>query len=253
MENETKPARFEGNYIQWVKAELAGWSAAPWSIFWFGVSFQLALFLMGQINLTTTITFVATFFGLLCTVATAKGKSINGIMGFISAFGYIYVNWTAGHYASVLDQLVFVACIDLPLMFRWRTWGEDMDAKIRRLGKKGWAGVIAAILVLWAALFPIYTALHDTQPLVDSLVLAIGATASILMLFHVGNLMQLWIVSNAINIVLWFLALRAGYSQSSLPMLVVMCAYMASALYGAFFSVWSKKYFKKINNGNTTK
>ncbi|WP_156300968.1 nicotinamide riboside transporter PnuC [Lacticaseibacillus sharpeae] len=121
-EVQTTEKRFEGNYWQWIKSELAGWDATPWSMFWFGVSFQLALFLMNPINVTTSITFAATVFGLLCVCAMMVGKSVNGLLGFISAIGFIYVNWNAGHFASVLDQTVFVLCIDAPLMLKWRTW-----------------------------------------------------------------------------------------------------------------------------------
>lgn len=36
------------------------------------------------------------------------------------------------------------------------------------------------------------------------------------------------------------IALSAGYSASSLPMLLTMAFYLMTALYGRFVSVWSK-------------
>ncbi|WP_225419278.1 nicotinamide riboside transporter PnuC [Lacticaseibacillus songhuajiangensis] len=238
--------RFEGNYFQWLRSELSGWDATPWSMFWFGVSFQLCLFLTNPINLTTTITFAATIFGLLCVVAMMVGKSVNGLLGFISAIGFIYVNWTAGHFASVLDQTVFVLCIDLPLMLKWRTWGEDFDAKLRHLNLRGWITVLAIIAVAWFAMFHVYTALNDTNPLWDSLVLSIGATASVMIVFHFNDTYTLWLAEDIVNVVLWFTALKGGYSQSSLPMLVVTLTYFVTAVYGKFYSPWSAKHYQEV-------
>ncbi|WP_230678584.1 nicotinamide riboside transporter PnuC [Lacticaseibacillus zhaodongensis] len=238
--------RFEGNYWQWIKSELSGWDATPWSIFWFGVSFQLALFLMNKINLVTTITFAATLFGLLCVCAMMVGKSVNGLLGFISAIGFIFVNWNAGHYASVLDQTVFVACIDLPLMFKWRTWGEDFDAKLRHLDRRGWALVLGVIAVAWFVMFHIYSMLGDTNPLWDSLVLSIGATASVMVVMHYNDTYTLWLAEDAVNVLLWFTALKGGYSQSSLPMLVVTLTYFVTAIYGKFYSPWSAKHYQEV-------
>jgi len=238
--------RFEGNYFQWIKSELSNWSTTIWGIFWFGVAFQLALFLTGQINLLTSITFAATLFGLLCVCAMAEGKTINGVLGLISAAGFIFVNWSAGHYASVLDQTIFALLIDIPLLARWRTWGQNFDAKVRRLTPKGWLVVIAIVLVAWFGLFHAYVALHDTNPLWDSLVLSLGATASAMVVLHYGNTYQLWLAEDLVNIVLWFTALQAGYSQASLPMLVVTMIYFASAIYGNFMSVWSKKHYDEV-------
>lgn len=241
--------RFEGNYFQWLRSELQGWSTTIWGIFWFGVAFQLALFLMGQINLLTSITLTATFFGLLCVCAMAEGKTINGVLGLISAAGFIYVNWSAGHYASVLDQTIFALLIDIPLMASWKTWGQNFDAKVRHLNIKGWVLVTAIILVAWFGLFHAYTALNDTNPLWDSLVLSLGATASVMVVLHYNDTYTLWLLEDVVNIGLWLTALRAGYSQASLPMLVVTLIYFASALYGKFGSVWSQKHYKEIHQG----
>ena len=241
--------RFEGNYFQWLRSELQGWSTTIWSIFWFGVSFQLALFLMGEINTLTIITFCATLFGLLCVCAMAEGKTINGVLGLISAAGFIFVNWSAGHYASVLDQTIFALLIDIPLMMTWKTWGQNFDAKVRRLSGKGWVLVLAIIAFAWFGLFGAYTALGDTNPLWDSLVLSIGATASVMVVLHYNNTYTLWLAEDVVNIGLWLTALQGGYSQASLPMLVVTLIYFASALYGKFGSVWSNKHYKEIHQG----
>jgi nicotinamide mononucleotide transporter len=90
--------------------------------FIFGV--QLALFLSNPITLLSVITLFATLLGSACTVYMMIGKPINGLLGLISALGYIYINWQAGHYASVLDQFVFILLIDLPLILTYSWLGH---------------------------------------------------------------------------------------------------------------------------------
>ena len=238
--------KFQGNYFQWIRSELQGWSTPIWSIFWFGISFELALFLFGKINLLTIITFAATMFGLLCVCAMAEGKTINGVLGLVSAIGFIYVNWSAGHYASVLDQTIFALLIDIPLLLKWKTWGQNFDQKVRKLGTKGYLIVVPAMAIAWGVLFKVYTMLNDSNPVWDSLVLAIGATESLLVVLHYNDCYALWLAEDVVNVALWFSALSAGYSQASLPMLVVTMIYFASALYGKFFSVWSNKHYKAV-------
>lgn len=166
------------------------------------------------------------------------GKPINGLLGLISAFGYIYINWTAGHYASVLDQIVFVLLIDLPLIFTWKTWGHRIENGVKFMKLRGWVLTIISMLILWWPITLIYTKLGDTNPLWDALTLIIGAAASILVVKGYGDSYSLWLLSDAVMIVLWATALVAGYSASSLPMLLTITFYLVTSLYGKFFSIW---------------
>lgn len=243
---ETKEKNFKGNYFQWIVNQVkTGMNTPATAIWFFGVGFQLALLLTGTINLLTIITFLASTIGLLCTVMLMNGKPINGLFGFISAFGFIFVNWQAQHWWSCLDQVVFIVAIDLPLMINWRKWDSDFEEKVRTLNKKGWIVAIISILILWGLLYPAAIYLHDSQPLIDALVLAVGAVASVLCFLKFNNTYTLWLFSNIINVILWFASLQNGNVQTALPMLVTTILYMSTAIYGKFFSIWK--------NGNKNK
>lgn len=210
--------------------------------FIFGV--QLALFLSNPITLLSGITLFATLLGSACTVYMMIGKPINGLLGLISALGYIYINWQAGHYASVLDQFVFILLIDLPLIMTWKTWGHRIVDGVKFLHIRGWVITLAVMLLLWVPVIWIYTHLGDTNPVWDAIVLIIGATASIYVFMGYGDSYTLWLLSDFVNICLWISALFAGYSASSLPMLLTMAFYLVTALYGRFWSIWSGKQNK---------
>ena len=226
------------SYLKWLGTELRSINAAGGVMLAFIVGVQLAFYLSAPITWLSTITLVATLVGSACTVFMMLGKPINGLLGLISAAGFIYINWSAGHYASVLDQVVFVALIDLPLIFTWKTWGHKIENGVKFLNKTGWALTLGFILMAWYPMMLAYQALGDTNPLWDSIVLIIGAMASLYVFKGYGDSYTLWLLSDFVNIALWVSALFAGYSASSLPMLLTMSFYLATALYGRFWSIW---------------
>lgn len=235
--------KFTGNYFQWIKQEMQGWDTFPWALFAFGVGFELATLLLGTINAIAIVTFVGTFFGMWCTVAMGAGgydkdgnrvvsHAINGLLGAISVLAYVYVNYKAGHWFSIVDQLIFFSLIDVELMATWRTWGRGKDSAVRVLSKKGWIYTIVSMLVAWGVLYELGLVLQDSNPIWDSLVLAIGATASWLCFRRYSTTYTLWLVEDVVNIILWATALHAGYSQAALPMLVMTLFYFATAIMG---------------------
>lgn len=226
------------SYLKWLGTELRSINTAGGIMLAFIIGVQLAFYLSTPITGLSTITLVATLVGSACTVYMMIGKPINGLLGLISAIGFIYINWTAGHYASVLDQLVFIALIDLPLIFTWKTWGHKIENGVKFLSKTGWILTLVFILIAWYPMMRAYTALGDSNPLWDSIVLIIGATASLYVFKGYGDSYTLWLLSDFVNIALWVSALFAGYSASSLPMLLTMSFYLATALYGRFWSIW---------------
>lgn len=243
--------RFNGSMVEWVWYELkqVSKSKAAVGIWLFGVGFQLANLLANPINWVSVMTFAASIVGLLCTVAMMTGNSINGLLGAISVLGFCIVNGAAGHYWSILDQLVFLFLIDAPMIKNWRTWGGDFDKKVRTLSKKGWLTVVVGILIFWAILYPLGIMLKDTAPIIDAGVLAIGAVASILCYKHFNNTYNLWILSNLINIILWVqTAITQGVSGTTIAMLVTTIMYMLTAIYGRFISpAWTAGNDNKQN------
>ena len=228
------------DYFKWLIEEIKSINVAGGVMLSFIIGVQLAFYLSSPITLLSTITLIATLVGSACTVYMMIGKPINGLLGLISAIGFIYINWSAGHYASVLDQLVFILLIDLPLILTWRNWGDRVKNGVKFLTNRGWFTTFASMAILWAPMVWVYTQLNDTNPIWDAIVLIIGATASLLVFKGYGDSYSLWLMSDAVTIILWFTAFMDGYSASALPMLLTMLFYLMTALYGRFFAVWSK-------------
>ncbi|MCM0598393.1 nicotinamide riboside transporter PnuC [Periweissella fabalis] len=252
--------KFEGNYLQWIKSQLTGVEPFAWALYAFGMGMQFwglittpANFMSVGAFVTALIAFVSIGFGFLCTVMMAAagwvkfrdvdgkikerkmiGRSINGVLGAVSVIGYIFINWQAGHWWSILDQLVFFFAIDLQLMLNWRTWGHGETQDVKKLDVKGWIISIIALLAGWAILTPIGAYLNDSQPIIDALTLALGATASVLYVKRYTLNYKVWMFNSVIQIVMWFLALKGGFSPVALPMIVMTLLYMTSSIYGQY-------------------
>lgn len=235
--------KFNGNYWQWLKMEFKNVFASKFTltVWFFSLGFQLANLLANPINWQSIVTFIASAVGVLCCCAMALGAPLNGLLGLVSAFGFIAVNFATAHWWSVIDQLIFMAVIDIPLIFKWKTWGANIKEKTRSLGKKGWIATIIGLLIAWGALYFVGTLIHDSAVITDSLVLAIGATASLLVTLKINNCYLLWLLEDVANVLLWIsTATHLGISGSTVGMLVTTLIYFATALYGQFISpVWT--------------
>lgn len=247
----TQDGKFAGSYLAWLKDELSGWEPFAWGLYGFGMGLNTMSFVTQPITLISVIAYIAVAFGFLCTVAMAAkgwrkftdkdgvtrerllvGRSINGLLGAVSVVGYVIVNVSAGHWWSVLDQLIFFFMIDLGLMISWRTWGRGEEGeKIKNPTVNQWLLIVGTILVFWAILYPIGIFLKDSSPLTDALVLAIGAVASFLYVKRFTGTYVLWLAANVVNVVLWFQALVSG-KDAALAMLLMTGLYLASSIYG---------------------
>lgn len=236
-------AKFQGNYFQWIKEELSGWDTFPWALFGFGAGLQVMSFALNPINWISVVTLIGTLFGMLCTVAMCAGgyvngkrvvsRSINGLLGAVSVFAFIITNLSMGHYFSVIDQLVFFFLIDVELMVTWRTWGRGKNQQIKKLSGKGYLLASIAMVIAWIALYFVGIQLNDQQPLLDSLVLAMGAVASWLCFKRYSLTYKIWLLSDLVQISLFVATIvQAGFTQASLAMILNYGFYFATAIVG---------------------
>jgi nicotinamide mononucleotide transporter PnuC len=151
-----KSTNIVSEYWQWIVGELSQMAKPMVMLFGLGAGFQLALYLSGAHTVDTTVTFLATVISLLCVTSMSSGFAINGLIGAISVFLLVYVDLKAHLYASAIDQLIFLALIDIPLMVRWRTWSDDLRTKARVLKGDGWL-VIAIFATLAFVIYEKFT------------------------------------------------------------------------------------------------
>lgn len=230
------------NYFQSLWAHLRkGIDKPQLAMYWFFAGIQLMILIYTPFSWVTIVAFFGSLIGYACVVYMASANPINGLLGLLSAGCFIAVNIEARHWWSILVQLVFVACLDVPLLFNLNGWSKKTEKKgFQKLKLWQWAVLFVFIGITWAIACWLGFLLHDSQPITDSLVLALGLWAAILWMWRFKDNYTLWILSDIINVVMWGIAAKEGISPASVSILCVSLAYFANAIYGRFFSVWQK-------------
>ena len=179
---------------------------------------------------------VSAMSGMLCVVLVAKGKISNFVFGIINTATYAYISYGYGLYGeSMLNALFYLPTqfIGLWMWQRHRSVNKvrDEDIEIKRLSVKGWAIVVASVVVGAYAYMHVLMALDAQQVRIDSVAVVMSVVAQILLTLRYAEQWVLWILVNLLSIVLWVVTLsQSGGSDYTMP--VMWTAFLINSIYG---------------------
>ena len=174
--------------------------------------------------------------GMLCVVLVAKGKISNFVFGIVNTATYAYISYGYGLYGeSMLNALFYLPTqfIGLWMWQRHRSVNKvrDEDIEIKRLSLKGWAIVVASVVVGAYAYMHVLMALDAQQVRIDSVAVVMSVVAQILLTLRYAEQWVLWILVNLLSIVLWVVTLsQSGGSDYTMP--VMWTAFLINSIYG---------------------
>ena len=179
---------------------------------------------------------VSAMSGMLCVVLVAKGKISNFVFGIVNTATYAYISYGYGLYGeSMLNALFYLPTqfIGLWMWQRHRSVNKvrDEDIEIKRLSVKGWAIVIASVVVGAYSYMHVLMALDAQQVRIDSVAVVMSVVAQILLTLRYAEQWVLWILVNLLSIVLWVVTLsQSGGSDYTMP--VMWTAFLINSIYG---------------------
>ena len=179
---------------------------------------------------------VSAMSGMLCVVLVAKGKISNFVFGIVNTATYAYISYGYGLYGeSMLNALFYLPTqfIGLWMWQRHRSVNKvrDEDIEIKRLSVKGWAIVVASVVVGAYAYMHMLMALDAQQVRIDSVAVVMSVVAQILLTLRYAEQWVLWILVNLLSIVLWVVTLsQSGGSDYTMP--VMWTAFLINSIYG---------------------
>ena len=179
---------------------------------------------------------VSAMSGMLCVVLVAKGKISNFVFGIVNTATYAYISYGYGLYGeSMLNALFYLPTqfIGLWMWQRHRSVNKvrDEDIEIKRLSVKGWAIVVASVVVGAYAYMHVLMALDAQQVRIDSVAVVMSVVAQILLTLRYAEQWVLWILVNVLSIALWVVTLsQSGGSDYSMP--VMWTAFLINSIYG---------------------
>ena len=227
------------NYFKFLLHQLKGWPQQNYYLFFFSLGCQVMTLVNQPINLLTVITFIGTTLGVLCILSINAAKSVNGILGIISAICFIYVGYSAKNYLSIGEQIAYMITLDIPVLLS-KEWNHNMAAKIRKLNGKTWGiAIISTIIVYFVSGYLIQRFTDDPRPWIDAIAFSISLSAGIISFLRYNNQYFWWLASGLAQMVLWFISFRHG--SASLAMFVNSSVYLINDVLAFTVSPWYNK------------
>ena len=227
------------NYFKFLLHQLKGWPQQNYYLFFFSLGCQVMTLVNQPINLLTVITFIGTTLGVLCILSINAAKSVNGILGIISAICFIYVCYSSKNYLSIGEQIAYMITLDIPVLLS-KEWNHNMAAKIRKFTGKTWGiAIISTIIVYFVSGYLIQRFTDDPRPWIDAIAFSISLSAGIISFLRYNNQYFWWLASGLAQMVLWFISFRHG--SASLAMFVNSSVYLINDVLAFTVSPWYNK------------
>ena len=190
------------------------------------------------IDTTNTILYlivdaIAAISGILCVVLCAKGKKSQYIWGLLNIIGYVIIAWINKYYGEVMLNALYY----LPSQFiGYYIWNKHMNKENDKVEgnklnlKKSILLVVVCIvgILLYKELLDL---LGGNGTLLDSASTTISIFANLLMMLRYREQWLLWIIIDAITVVMWLIA-------KDFIMVTMWSVYLINAFYGYYN--WTK-------------
>ncbi len=211
----------------YIRSELTGWK--PFDIAWLALTTAVILGLSlywrdSWVGILSAVT------GVWCVVLTGMGKRSTFIFGMVNVVAYIFVSYKAQYYGEVMLNLLYYVPMNV---VGWFAWKKHMDEKTGQVKKRGLNAkkslgmyVLTAVgIVLYGFILKV---LGGNLPFVDSMSTVIAVVAQILSTRRLKEQWVLWIVVDAVSIVLWGINFARG--QENISMLLMWSIYLLNAI-----------------------
>ena len=175
---------------------------------------------------------IAAISGIFCVVLCAKGKKGQYIWGLLNVVGYVIIAWINKYYGEVMLNAIYY----LPSQFiGYYLWNKHTDNENNLEGKKlSLKQSIVFLVFITIGIFGyklVLDMLDGTGTLLDSASTVISVVANALMMMRYREQWLLWIIIDAITVVMWLLV-------GDFIMVTMWAVYLINAFYGYYN--WTK-------------
>lgn len=175
---------------------------------------------------------IAAISGIFCVVLCAKGKKSQYIWGLLNVVGYVIIAWINKYYGEVMLNALYY----LPSQFiGYYLWNKHTDNDNNLEGKKlSLKQSIIFLVLITIGIFGyklVLDMLDGTGTLLDSASTVISVVANALMMMRYREQWLLWIIIDAITVVMWLLV-------GDFIMVTMWAVYLINAFYGYYN--WTK-------------
>lgn len=225
-----------GSYLHFLGHQLKGWPQQNYYLFYFSLGCQLMTLVNGPITWLSVVAFIGTNLGVLCILSINAAKSVNGVLGILSAVCFIIVGYSAKNYLSIGEQIAYMVTLDIPVLLS-KEWNSNMASKIRQFSGRSWGiAIVGTVLVYFVSGSLIQQFTDDPRPWIDAIAFSISLSAGIISFLRYNNQYYWWLASGLAQMVLWFISFTHG--SASLAMFINSSVYLINDLLAFTVSPW---------------
>lgn len=220
----------------YIKSELTGWK--PFDVIWLTIATAVILGLSIYWK-DSWISLVAGLTGVWCVILTGKGKSSSFLIGLVNTVLYAWIAFGAKFYGEVMLNLLYYVPAGVVGWFAWKKHMNDNTGEVikTRLSLKK----SAVVYTLTAAAIFLYglvlKALGGNLPYIDSMSTVVSVTAQILSIYRLTEQWILWIVVDAVTVVMW--AVNFARGGETVATLAMWSIYLLNAIF--MFIKWNRE------------
>lgn len=225
-----------GSYLHFLGHQLKGWPQQNYYLFYFNLGCQIMTLVNSPITWLSIVAFIGTNLGVLCILSISAAKSVNGVLGILSAICFIIVGFSAKNYLSIGEQIAYMVTLDIPVLLS-KEWNSNMASKIRQFTGKSWiVAIVGTVIVYFISGTLIQRFTDDPRPWIDAIAFAISLSAGIISFLRYKNQYFWWLASGLAQMVLWFISFRHG--SASLAMFINSSVYLINDVLAFTISPW---------------
>lgn len=232
------------NIKQAIKRELTGWKM--WQVVWL-VFTNIVILGVSISQGDTWIGIAASVTGVFCVVLCGMGRVSNYFFGTINVILYAYIAWKAKYYGDVMLNLAYYFPTNI---LGWVLWNKNINKETNAVYTKRMTikqDVLLAIISVVSVYGYAYILkmLGGNLPLVDSMSTVFSVIAQILMIKRFTEQWIIWIVVDAVSVIMWVVALPK--EGGSIAVLLMWSVYLINAI--IMFVKWYRES-KQLENAN---
>ena len=193
------------------------------------------------------LTWIASLIGVTALIFVAKGMVVGQILTVVFALFYAVISYDLRYYGEMITYLGMSAPTALAAVIAWlrHPYKNSGEVTVRRLSRRGLAGVFLLSLIVTAVFYFILRELGTANLAVSTLSVSTSFLASALTVLRSPLYALGYAANDVVLIVLWMMAAAADISQ--LPMVLCFVMFLVNDLYG-FFN-WYRMERRQAENG----
>ncbi len=195
------------------------------------------------INKETFFVLIMTLTSSLNLVLGAKGKVAGLYFAIINSAMYAYSCLAIPLYGEVMYNVFYSIPVSATAIFLWKkNTASDGEVKFRRMTAKLALITLAVTVLAIFAYSRVLQWMGGNFAFMDSLTTVVSVIASMLYLLRYSEQWLMWVIVNALSIVMWFMVLMSG-DKTAILIIIMKVINLCNSSYG----YWNwRKIAKKV-------